>query len=209
MACFGAFGFIAASAIGMGSAYAHHTKNSAYTISLGWVSTWVSFALIVATVLFLVYFYLSKRRPDTPATLLNFAGVPMRMIVKAKIDGIDIKKVANVWKSLNAETNFDAWTRFALASSWTRKLTVPRHIRSLSRDRKTTHIVAMLHLVGVSDEDIMTQDVRQMMHLFGQDVPVSGLAYAAENDIDAELFRAFVRNDNLLSMSQQQLAVVV
>jgi hypothetical protein len=154
----------------------------------------IVFAVVVGVVIVLgVLAVAMNHRPDTPTGTLRFAGLTSKMIRRAKADGFDIKSIADVWKESHPETGVSTWTRFGRPSMWRRRISAPARIASMSQDRKTSHIAAILDVVGVPEDAIRHGDVVRMAHLYRQGVPAQSVGWAADNDIDSSLFASFGR----------------
>lgn len=170
-------------------------KFSTLIIALGPVTALVALVYIAVVA--------NNRRPDTAKGVLRFAGLSSRMVREMKESGIDIKAVSDHWKLAHVETGVTTWTRFGRPSMWRRKLAVSTHVALLSSDKSESVYVAALHLLGVSDQDIRDNSAREMYRLYTQGVSLDSLAYAAENDIDADLFKNFTRNNDMMDMQMQ------
>jgi len=154
--------------------------------------------VVVATVgsVIVVAVLMAKRRPDTKAGILRYAGISQKLLFRIKRDGLDIKKAAVQWKSLNPTSGFNTWMRFAKISAWKQKMAFRYKVSRLSQSKETRHLTALLLAVGTPENDLRNQNLVEMAHLWNQDVRPEVLGSAAENDIDSTLMKWITDNAN-------------
>jgi len=137
-----------------------------------------------------------RRHPDEHWGVLRYAGISQSALLRLKRDGLDIKKTAAGWKENNPDSGVGELLRFTKTSAWQRRAMFRKRVKLLSQNRKTKHITELLLAVGTPDDAVSNQDLKTMMRLWTQGVDVKMLGSASENDIDFELAKWIVRNEN-------------